>query len=67
MFFFVDDNFAADLKSGKPLLAELAKLEIRWITQMSINAAHDEEFLADLLVPAAAACSSDSRASMRTI
>jgi radical SAM superfamily enzyme YgiQ (UPF0313 family) len=47
-FFFVDDNFAADLKSGKPLLAELAKLNIRWITQMSIDAAHDEDFLREL-------------------
>ena len=45
VFFFVDDNFAGDLKSGKPLLAELAKLDVRWITQMSIDAAHDEEFL----------------------
>ncbi|MBI3177170.1 MAG: radical SAM protein, partial [Chloroflexi bacterium] len=45
VFFFVDDNFAADLKSGKPLLSALAKLNIRWITQMSIDAAHDEEFL----------------------
>ncbi|MEA2164431.1 MAG: hypothetical protein QOK37_2558 [Thermoanaerobaculia bacterium] len=48
VFFFVDDNFASDLKSGKPLLAELAKLNIRWITQMSIDAAHDEDFLAEL-------------------
>jgi radical SAM superfamily enzyme YgiQ (UPF0313 family) len=48
VFFFVDDNFAADLKSGKPLLEELAKLDIRWITQMSIDAAHDEEFLTEL-------------------
>src|SRR3954452_5001461 len=48
VFFFVDDNFAADLKSGRPLLAELAKLDIRWITQMSIDAAHDEAFLAEL-------------------
>ena len=47
-FFFVDDNFAGDLKAGKPLLAELAKLNIRWLTQMSIDAAHDEEFLAEL-------------------
>ena len=46
VFFFVDDNFAGDLKTGKPLLGELAPLGIRWITQMSINAAHDEEFLA---------------------
>jgi radical SAM superfamily enzyme YgiQ (UPF0313 family) len=48
VFFFVDDNFAGDLKAGKPLLAELARLDIRWITQMSIDAAHDEEFLAEL-------------------
>lgn len=46
VFFFVDDNFAGDLKTGKPLLAELQGLNIRWVTQMSINAAHDEEFLA---------------------
>jgi radical SAM superfamily enzyme YgiQ (UPF0313 family) len=45
VFFFVDDNFAADLREAKPLLAALAKLRIRWITQMSIDAAHDEEFL----------------------
>ena len=46
VFFFVDDNFAGDLKSGKPLLGELEGLDIRWVTQMSINAAHDEDFLA---------------------
>jgi radical SAM superfamily enzyme YgiQ (UPF0313 family) len=45
LFFFVDDNFAGDIASGKQLLPELAKLNIRWITQMSINAAHDEAFL----------------------
>lgn len=45
VFFFVDDNFAGDLKSGKPLLSALEKLNLRWITQMSIDAAHDEEFL----------------------
>jgi len=48
LFFFVDDNFAGNLNAAKPLLAELGKLRIRWVTQMSINAAHDEEFL-DLL------------------
>jgi len=48
VFFFVDDNFAGNIAAAKPLLAELAKLNIRWITQMSINAAHDEEFLAML-------------------
>jgi radical SAM superfamily enzyme YgiQ (UPF0313 family) len=47
-YFFVDDNFAGDLKRGKPLLDDLAKLGIRWVTQMSINAAHDEDFLAAL-------------------
>ena len=45
LFFFVDDNFAGNIKTAKPLLKELAKLKVRWITQMSINAAHDEEFL----------------------
>lgn len=45
IFFFVDDNFAGNLKIGRELLPELAKLGVRWITQMSINAAHDEEFV----------------------
>ncbi len=48
LFFFVDDNFAGELQSGRPLLEELRKLNIRWITQMSIDAAHDEGFLAEL-------------------
>ena len=46
LFFFVDDNFAGDLKSGKALLPHLKGMGLPWITQMSINAAHDEEFLA---------------------
>ena len=45
VFFFVDDNFAGNIKAAKPLLQALAPMNIRWITQMSINAAHDEEFL----------------------
>jgi radical SAM superfamily enzyme YgiQ (UPF0313 family) len=45
VFFFVDDNFAGNIKAAKPLLEALAPMNIRWITQMSINAAHDEEFL----------------------
>ena len=45
VFFFVDDNFAGDIKSGKDMLPDLVNLNLRWITQMSINAAHDEEFL----------------------
>lgn len=48
IFFFVDDNFAGNIATAKPLLAELAKHQIRWVTQMSINAAHDEEFLSQL-------------------
>lgn len=44
-FFFVDDNFAADLDEAKQFLRELASLKLRWVTQLAINAAHDEEFL----------------------
>jgi len=46
LFFFVDDNFAGDLDAAKELMRALKPLKVRWITQMSINAAHDEEFLA---------------------
>ena len=45
LFFFVDDNFAGNREAAKELLREIAPLNIRWITQMSIDAAHDEEFL----------------------
>lgn len=45
LFFFVDDNFAGDMKAGRELLPALAPLKLRWITQMSINAAHDEGYL----------------------
>lgn len=45
LFFFVDDNFAANTEAAKALLRALAPLGIRWVTQLSINAAHDEEFL----------------------
>lgn len=48
LFFFVDDNFAGDLKTGKAILPGLKGLGVRWITQMSINAAHDEDFLHEL-------------------
>jgi len=54
LFFFVDDNFAADLPFARDLAEALAPLGIRWVTQMSINAAHDEAFLAAL---ARAGCS----------
>jgi radical SAM superfamily enzyme YgiQ (UPF0313 family) len=48
LFFFVDDNFAGDIQAGKELLPEIQRLKLRWITQMSINAAHDEAFVAQL-------------------
>jgi radical SAM superfamily enzyme YgiQ (UPF0313 family) len=48
LFFFVDDNFAGSIPRARELLAPLARLKVRWITQMSINAAHDEDFLAQL-------------------
>lgn len=48
LFFFVDDNFAGDIKAGRELLPELERLKLRWITQMSIHAAHDEAFVAQL-------------------
>jgi len=45
LIFFVDDNFASDIPQAKEFLRALIPLKIRWVTQMSINAAHDEEFL----------------------
>lgn len=48
LFFFVDDNFAGDLKAGRALLPAMAHLKLRWITQMSIHAAHDEAFVAEM-------------------
>jgi radical SAM superfamily enzyme YgiQ (UPF0313 family) len=48
LFFFVDDNFAADLPFARELAEALTPLRVRWVTQMSINAAHDESFLAAL-------------------
>jgi radical SAM superfamily enzyme YgiQ (UPF0313 family) len=54
LFFFVDDNFAADLAFARELAEALTPLRVRWVTQMSINAAHDEGFLAKL---AASGCS----------
>jgi radical SAM superfamily enzyme YgiQ (UPF0313 family) len=45
LFFFVDDNFAGNIKRAKIILRALIPLKIRWVTQMSINATHDEEFI----------------------
>jgi radical SAM superfamily enzyme YgiQ (UPF0313 family) len=48
VFFFVDDNFVGNIELAKDLLRALIPMRLRWITQMSINGAHDTEFL-DLL------------------
>lgn len=49
LFFFVDDNITSNLRQAKEFFRALIPLEVRWVSQASINAAHDEEFL-DLLV-----------------
>lgn len=45
LFFFVDDNITSNLAQAKAFFRELIPLGIRWVSQSSINAAHDEEFL----------------------
>ena len=45
LVFFVDDNIAGDLERGKEILRALIPMRIRWVSQMSIDAAHDEEYL----------------------
>ena len=49
IFFFVDDNITSNISQAKEFFRALIPLGIRWVSQASINAAHDEEFL-DLLV-----------------
>lgn len=49
LFFFVDDNITSNISQAKEFFRALIPLNIRWVSQASINAAHDEEFL-DLLV-----------------
>jgi radical SAM superfamily enzyme YgiQ (UPF0313 family) len=46
LFFFVDDNITSNMREAKAFFRELKKCRIRWVSQSSINAAHDEEFLA---------------------
>ena len=48
LIFFVDDNITSNLAQAKEFFRALIPLKIRWVSQSSINAAHDEEFL-DLL------------------
>ena len=49
LIFFVDDNITSHPAEAKAFLRALIPLRVRWVSQASINAAHDEEFL-DLLV-----------------
>jgi radical SAM superfamily enzyme YgiQ (UPF0313 family) len=48
LFFFVDDNFAGDRAHAAELLDAIARIGVRWVTQMSVDAAHDEDFVARL-------------------
>jgi radical SAM superfamily enzyme YgiQ (UPF0313 family) len=45
LYFFVDDNLSADMERAKELLRALIPLNVRWVSQCSINAACDEEFV----------------------
>jgi radical SAM superfamily enzyme YgiQ (UPF0313 family) len=45
IYFFVDDNITSNMKQAKEFFRALIPLNIRWVSQASINAAHDEEFL----------------------
>lgn len=45
LIFFVDDNITSNIEEAKEFFRALIPLKIRWVSQASINAAHDEEFL----------------------
>jgi radical SAM superfamily enzyme YgiQ (UPF0313 family) len=45
LWFFVDDNITSNMAEAKAFFRALIPLGIRWVSQASINAAHDEEFL----------------------
>ena len=45
LYFFVDDNITSNMDEAKEFFRALAPLRIRWVSQASINAAHDDEFL----------------------
>jgi radical SAM superfamily enzyme YgiQ (UPF0313 family) len=46
LIFFVDDNITSNMEQAKEFFRALIPLRIRWVSQCSINAAYDEEFLA---------------------
>ena len=45
LIFFVDDNITSNMEQAKEFFRRLIPLKVRWVSQASINAAHDEEFL----------------------
>lgn len=45
LIFFVDDNFGINRSHAKELLNKLIPLNIRWVSQTSIDVAFDEELL----------------------
>jgi radical SAM superfamily enzyme YgiQ (UPF0313 family) len=45
LYFFVDDNITSNLEEAKELYRQLIPLKIRWVSQASINVAHDDELL----------------------
>jgi radical SAM superfamily enzyme YgiQ (UPF0313 family) len=45
LIFFVDDNITSNMDDAKAFFEALIPLNIKWVSQASINAAHDEEFL----------------------
>ena len=45
LIFFVDDNITSNVEVAKEFLRAMIPYNYKWVSQMSINAAHDEEFL----------------------
>ncbi len=45
LLFFVDDNITSNMEQAKEFFRALIPLKVRWVSQASIDAAHDEEFL----------------------
>lgn len=46
LFFFVDDNIAANADQAREFYRALVPLKIRWVSQASVHLARDEEMLA---------------------
>jgi radical SAM superfamily enzyme YgiQ (UPF0313 family) len=45
LVFFVDDNITSNMEQAKEFFRALIPYKVKWVSQASINAAHDEEFL----------------------